>query len=441
MSKTKQLLMSLAAMCLATVAVGAYAYFGVFQKEREAEQAKEREERLFAIASDDLVRLTVHGKGETTVVEKRDGGWRVTSPVDAPADDAVVRELLRQVDFAKRNRVVGEGQDLAPFGLDRPSTWIEVRAADGAEGRLEIGSRSPFDQSLYVSVEPGVVLTASGALEDAFAKGTFDLRDKRLLTFGRDRLASLELRGDERILLQREEGAWKLAEPIQVGADEQEVGKVLQALQDLRATAFPSRDAPAGDPFFTATLTLTEGNPLSLRLWREDGAVLAQADGGPLAEIDGKDIARIDRDVDALRDRRIAPFSTHEVARMEVVAGDERFTLTKRDGEWRITAPEEAAAKRWKVQAALSNLASARYDRILPGSDAASHGLVPPARTISLFDEAGASVGAFFLGDEEAGFVYLQVEGRDDVFRTSAADLGNVPRSVEDVEEVQEAAD
>jgi hypothetical protein len=441
MSKTKQLLVSLAVVAAATAGMGLYAYVGVYQKEQREQEAKEREERRLSLAPDDLVRLTLRGKGETTVAEKRGDGWLITAPVQAPADEERMQALLREIGAAKRAKVVADDKDFAPFGLDAPEVWVEVEAADGATNRLEIGTRSPFDQSLYVSVAPGVVLSAPPSLETTFDLGSFDLRDKRLLVFGEEGVTAVEIHGTERFRLESVGADWVVAEPFRGSADQQEAEKLLQALRGLRATAFPQRELPTSSPVLTATVTSAGGDPLTLQLWRQDDVVLAQVGGGPLAQVDEGVVERLDREAESMRDRRIAPFPTHQVARMEVAAGEDRFTLAREGEGWRITSPKEAAALRWKVQAALSNLSGAKHDRILPSSAAASRGLVPPARTISLFDEAGSSLASFSLGDEREGAVHVQVAGKDDVFRVSASELLNVPKSIGEVEEQQEAQD
>lgn len=436
MSQKTRMLVSLVVTLVLAGALGAYAYFGVFQKEQEELAAKETEEKLFRLDPEAISALTVKAKGETTQLEKRDGSWWVVAPVGTLADAGQVDRLLRDLAEARRTKVIYEDGDLAAFGLADPAIRVEAKTADGESAYVAVGNTNTFDSSYFVSNGPGKIYAATSLVKSSLEKTTFDLRDKRLAILSRDALERVEIAGKHRVELVREDGKWKMLAPRESNTDEKEVDSLLRKIVDLRATAFPDRESvDPKEPALVVTVAAGEGNSRVIRFWEKDDKVYAQADGGFFAEVQKTVLDEIQKDPDDLRDRRIAPFETTRVARMVVRSGEERFVLARTEDGWAIQEPKEAPAKRWKVNAGLSNLAELKALETLPAQTAAEHGLAEPARTVELFDAEGQTVATYHFGAEKDGHTYVRLEGHDGVFKVTTSHLMNVPRSVSDVEE------
>lgn len=451
MSQQSKLLVSLGAALVLAAALGAYAYFGVFQKEQAELAAQENEGKLFDLDTEAISSLEVRAKGETTTLEKREGSWWIVAPLSVPADESAVRRLLDDLEQARHLRVVEEEGELRPFGLEPPSIRVEARTADGASAHVAVGLANTFDSSVYVSNRAGRVLTASNALKTAFEKTAFDLREKKLVLLKEDDIERFAIEGEHKVVLSRAEGEWTMLAPRDDRANAEEVDALLRKLVDFRAIDFPSREvADLGAPLATLTLTPREGEVRTLRFWEEEGKAFAQANGGDLAEIAASSLEPLKKDPEELRDRRIAPFDTETIARVEVRTEEEEFTLVREDGEWSITewkliAGDDADAKslpaparRWKVNAGLTNLARLEPQETLPASSAAEHGLESPARTVRVFDTAGAPVGVYHFGAEEKDHAFVRIEGMDGVYKVRARSIINVPRNLEEVEEPPE---
>lgn len=441
MSQAKKMFVSLAAALVLAAALGGYAYFGVFQPEREEIAAQESEERLFPLEAEEVTAFTLQVKGETIELEKGEAGWRLVSPLEAPADEREVEKILGDLSRARRLRLIEDEADLRHFGLAKPRYRIEARTAGGETAYLAVGTPNSFDETFFASRAPGQVVAASSLIKTTLEKTTFDLREKKLVPFSADEVEGIEIEGDERLALARVEGVWRVRAPREGRADEEEAKALLRKLVDLRASAFPERAAEdLGEPSASLTLRPAEGEALALRFWEAEGKAYAQVAGGALAEVPERALEPLEQDPEALFDQRIAPFDTEEVAKVEVRAGEERFTLGRTETGWAVEEPEEAPARRWKVNAGIQNLADLRPAEVLPADQGGAHGLDQPARTLRLFDDQGGLVGAYHLGDEEDEHTYLRIEGKEAVYKVRSIHVVNVPRSLDDVKEKAEDA-
>jgi len=441
MSQKTRILVTLAATLVLAAALGAYAYFGVFQKEREELAAKEAEEKLFGLDIKKVTSLTVRAKGETTVLEKRDGSWWVVAPVGSLADAAAVDRLLQDLSEAKRTRVILEDADLSTFGLEEPSVRVEAKTEDGQTAYVAVGNQNTFDSSYFVSNAPRKVFAGTSWLKSSLEKTSFDLRDKRLAILSRDALERVRIEGNRYLVeLARQDGKWKMLAPKENNTDEREVDNLLRKIVDLKAIAFPDKNnVKLGNPELTVKVGVRDGEERTIQLWKVDDKVYAQANGGFFAEVQKTVLDELRKNPGDLRDRRIAPFETTKVARMVVRSGEERFVLARTDDGWAIREPKEAPAKRWKVNAGLSNLSELKALETLPASAAAAHGLDNPTRTVELYDAEGKAVATYHLSDDDAGNTYVRIEGLDGVFKVTTSHLLNVPKTLSDVEEAKDS--
>ncbi len=290
-SQKNQLVVTLAAAGLVAVAVGAYAFWGVFEAERKDEAREEVEARLFALEAESIASLQLHANGETTSLDRADGAWRITAPVEAAADTGAVDALIARLVAAKRKKLLVEsGADLTLFGLDEPTIRISASTADGQEASLAIGAQNTFDSSYFVSPGQGQVASADASIKTALEKGTFDLRDKRVIVFGDDGLESISTTGTASWTLRRSDGSWTLAGDQGGPADEKIVGGILRALHDLRALSFPAgtaADHGLDPPSIELTLRREDLPPLVLRLGSAEDKHYASFDGGAIMEIPG----------------------------------------------------------------------------------------------------------------------------------------------------------
>ena len=185
---------SLLILLVLAVGLGAYAYF-VESKRDPA--ATEKKERLFTIEAGAIDEVEVKVPTATTTTLKKTGdAWTIAAPVSAPADSTTVSGITSALAAIDIDRVVDDNPaSMAQFGLEVPVATISFKAG-GQTHRLDIGNKTPTGSGLYARADDQKRLLLIPAFhEETFKRSTFDLRDKRVLAFERDRVDSLSLAG------------------------------------------------------------------------------------------------------------------------------------------------------------------------------------------------------------------------------------------------------
>ena len=172
---------ALSALALLALASGAVALaLAVGKKDEAAQATKAAGERLFAFAPADVTALTVIAKGDTTVLARQDGGWRITAPLAAAADGGAVEGLLRRVAELRRKGSVQPGADSAArgrYGLASPRARVELVLQGGKKREtLALGDENPFDGSVFVESTSGAIDLVGAETRWGLERSTAELR-------------------------------------------------------------------------------------------------------------------------------------------------------------------------------------------------------------------------------------------------------------------------
>jgi hypothetical protein len=203
------------ALVLVLAGLGAYIYF--VDSKKQASGTTPNEKVFAGVESGQVNELTITANGQTSSLVKKDSGWQMTAPEATDADVTEASSLATNISSLERTRVVDENaSDLAPYGLAEPKIKIAFKAEGGKSGEVHLGDKTPTAGDVY-AVMPGSkkVFLVSSYLETTFDKKPFDLRDKRVVKFERDKVDALELtRGKDSIRMTRKDSEWKVDKPL-----------------------------------------------------------------------------------------------------------------------------------------------------------------------------------------------------------------------------------
>ena len=207
-------LWSTLALVLILVGLGAYIYF---VDSKSPAPGTTQNEKVFTVESGQVNELRLTSAGQSSTLVKKDAGWQLTEPEAADADATEASSLATNIASMEQTRVVDENAaDLAPYGLAEPRIKIAFKAEGDKSGEVHLGDKTPTQGDVY-AVKPGTkrVFLVSSYLETTFDKKPFDLRDKRVVKFERDKVDALVVtRGKDNIRLKREGSDWKVEQPI-----------------------------------------------------------------------------------------------------------------------------------------------------------------------------------------------------------------------------------
>jgi hypothetical protein len=300
-ARTRSLLPLLVLLAAAAGAV-AYAYYGIGRRDDAAQAKKDADAKLYLFDPLKVKAITVEAKGNPTRLARAGQGWRIEAPVAADAERATVDALIDAIARLRRKASVAEKPDpaaLATYGLASPRAKVTLAVEGGKDESLALGDDNAFDGTVFVRTTSGAVDLVAGDVKYEVERGTFDLREKRLLPFEEKDLARVEVTAPGgSYALARDGEAWRLAAPIQDKADADAVQRVLGAIRGLRATAFASAgDARAHGldrPAWKVRLVDAKGASRTLLLARPRAPTGAEAAQGLYARLEGsEEVAKV----------------------------------------------------------------------------------------------------------------------------------------------------
>lgn len=459
MTQVGKTLFVLAVFAVAAAGVGLYAWRQVYETDRQfaAQKANKPENvapRLLGGLDAGAVvfrSLKVTFEGHTTVLERVNTEWQLTSPVHARADQGVVEAVVSALQHTAIKAALDENPDAATvhtFGLDEPQFAVEAVALVGNRTEtiaLVGGGENTFDGSVYVrrNHEPAVY-AAEGGVRYAMARSAFDLRDKATLALDDKNLVTLTVNSHENAWsVEHTGGQWSFRRPPNEVGDPAQFTALLFALTTTRGQRFLDDAGPLFDrPLVDAKATATTGE-VRLRFARNDaGVLLVRRDdqfGGTIAEVN-IDQVPFDRSAASLRDTAVMRFSREQVTRIELKSPQGLWVLEKEPGTveaWRL-GPTNALARTFKVAAllwTLNGLKARSWANDKPPFPARL-GFDEAARSITVLGAHG-TLAKLIIGHDAAetpGQVYV-LNGRGQVALVDQARLAEVPWTGSELEQ------
>lgn len=327
------------ALVLVLAGLGAYIYF--VDSGRPAAGVEEKD-KVFSVEAEKINEITVTTEGETTVLQRADGNWKITTPFTADADRTEASTLATGLAGLELGRVVDENaSDLAQYGLAEPRIRLAYKAEGGGGGEVLIGDKTATGSDLYALVpgQPRVFLIQSWQ-ETSLAKKPFDLRDKRILQFDRDNVDSVEIAraGEPTIVLARNGSDWTLKEPVAARADYSTVEGLLTKLASANMTKLVDASGPQtyGLEVPGAVIRVGAGSSRAAIEFgaEEDGTVYARDPSRQMIfTVDSQLAADARRPASEYRNKSLFQFRPFTVARLRLTRGSDTYEFQKVSGE------------------------------------------------------------------------------------------------------------
>src|SRR4051812_35210200 len=194
-------LKSTIALVVVLAGLGAYIYF-VVSKMPEGSSASAtdaaKKEKVFAALQPekiDEVKIST-ASGDATTLKKEGSAWKITQPSELAASESEMSQLTSALGQAEITRVIDENpSNLNDYGLSNPRVEIDFKAAgDKDSHKLFVGEKTPTGGDLFAKRDNDKKVFLIPATNDtSFNKTTFDLRDKTLLKFERDKVDALDI--------------------------------------------------------------------------------------------------------------------------------------------------------------------------------------------------------------------------------------------------------
>ncbi len=322
-------------------------------------------------------RLTVETPDWTAECRNVDGRWRLTAPMQAAADAAVVDRVLGELSLVTGDHAVtpsqmdARGLTLASFGLEPPRARIAIGMRGGGAVTLLLGTNAPFGETLFAKrADAPDIFTVRTNLLAALPAEAAGFRDRRLLEGEASSLARIDLERREGgfVSFSRENDEWLIRQPFEDRADSDRVRELLTGL--LAVEVEDIVDTPRADPAayglspetLSATLTIwkagdSEGTRLELGLGSEQGQARTYArfgSGGPILSVNTNLLVLLAFRAQDFRNRLRVRFDPGAIRKFSLQAGERRLDATRGETEaWMLTEPVQVRGDREHIHAFL----------------------------------------------------------------------------------------
>ncbi len=432
-------------LALVAVAAGLGAYIYFVDSKRPDTEAKEK---VFAVAADAVEELRVVSKGDTSVLKKADGAWKLVEPVATDADANELTALVNSLTSLEINREVDpNATDLAQYGLSTPKADITFTAKGGVTGRLRLGEMTPTGSDLYaVKGDESRVFLLSTFVETNLAKSAFELRDKRVLRFERDKVDGLDItNGTATAGLTRANSEWRVA-PAGARGDYGSIEGLLTRLSSAMMSAIETTDVSDLKKYGLdkpATTVVVKAGSATATL-----AVGTSADGKAFARdlsramvftIDGTLATDLQKSADEYRKKEVFDLRMFSVKEIVLTRETDVITFRKKAGTgdtpvdtWTVTGPGGAATREVKsglVEEAVTKLTGLRATSFVAAAPTA--GTTPFMKVSAQFDENKKEEASFARTDtdvvvvrpDEGGAMRIEVTAVEDALKAFDAVL------------------
>jgi hypothetical protein len=387
--------------------LGAYIYFVTWKKSESTDIDTKQEKVFAALQADkiDDIRLK-SSSGDTTTLKKADGGWQLVAPVTARADEGVVSTITSSLASTTITRVVEDNAaDLKAYGLGEPRIDVAFKAPGEKDYRhLLIGEKSPAGDLFAKRSDDKRVVLIPASEEAPFNRSTFDLRDKALLKFDREKVDGIGVTaGGKPLQLAKEGGDWKITKPVAARADFGTVESLVSRLEGLQMKSIVAPEASAADlkkygfdkPDASVDVSLGSARATLLVGGKsEDGGLYVRDTSKPaVMTVDPAILDDLKKGAEDYRRKDIFEFRAFNATHVEFTRNGQTFAFDRVKGQgdkpdtWRRGGPKPGDVALDKMDGALSKLANLRATSFVDA--AAKTGLDAPVLTVFVRFDAG----------------------------------------------------
>ena len=364
----------------------------------------EEKPKVFAVDADQIEELKVSTiAGGVAQLKKTGDGWQLSGAQPVRADDSEVSGITSNLASVTVQRVVDENPgNLGDYGLREPLAEVSFKTKGGAAFKsLQLGTKTPTGSDMYAkTADDKKVFLVSSYLESSFNRTPFDLRDKRIITFDRDKVDRIEVHHDGSLLhLAKANGEWRLTAPVQARGDFGAVEGLLSRLQSAQMKAIVTEDAAEFGKYGidkpAAEVTLYSGSAkagLAFGTKTTDAVHVRDLSKSMVVTAPTDLLDELTKAASDYRRKDVFEFRAFNLDAIDITRNGTTTTYERLKGKgkdgagaWQVLATKQAVDSA-KFEAALSKLAGLRAQSF--SEAAATTGLESPVLTIkAVFDE------------------------------------------------------
>ncbi len=421
---------------------------------------KDEGEKLLALSSDDVQKITFKKEDETISFQKdEEGEWLITEPLEAKADKYEVDRLVDDFSNLRIERVVEEEpEELEKYGI--PQKEISLWFKDKDEPvKILIGMENPLGNTFFAKRddETRVVLIPSH-LKSLMEKSLFDFREKNIFKFEADDVKSVKLRAKKTLWVASKKGEeWFFRNPVNALVKTSKIYDILSSLSDLIAKEFVSEEKKKDDvkkigldhPDYEIILGMPlENQEVTFSLHKKEDKLYATTSlSSKIVEAEDSLLSDLEKEAEELREKEVANFYSWEANRLHLKKGEIDWIVVKdEEDNWHFESPLKEEADKSKIQTFIRKIESLEATEFIdPPLSLKEYGLDNPQAEVKIWieedeDEENAKEITVLIGseDKESKEVVVKNARFDYLFRMDSAFLEEFPQDIKDWKQEKE---
>jgi hypothetical protein len=434
-------------LILLVILGGLFGYIYFVELKKPPTSGEETKPKLFSVTADKISDINIKAaSGDRTELKKAGNGWQIVQPVQADADSNEVTGLTTALASTDVQRVVDESpSDLKQYGLAEPRIEVGFKTSDGKSHQLLLGDKTPTGSDLYANVpaEKKVVLVPA-SLESTFNRSTFDLRDKSVLKFDRNKVDGVTLAsGSNTVQMAKTGEDWSLKEPVAARADYGSVEGLIGRLQTAQMKALVAPEAKDAKeygldkPDVKATLRAGSAqSTLEIGKKTSEGTYYARDTSRPMVfTVEGAIVDELKKGADEYRRKDVFEFRPYNATRIELTRGAETLVFEKVKGQgkdatekWRQVAPSARDIDSAMMDTPLTKLTNMRVQSWAPSSTKPG---APVLSVVAKYDDGSKQEHASF--SKSGSDVYAVRAGEPGAAKVDATEFDDALKALDAV--------
>lgn len=242
---------------------GGYAYYD-FKRDQRLEEQRMYETRLMTVEFQQVDKVEIIYGTRTILLQRTVDGWNLEQPLQEPADNTAVEDLIKNTAAERIIDVVKEGDDIdwALFGLDKPMGSVAFVTSAGVRDTFEISEKKNFEDNVYARKnKENRLLLINSIWQNKLQREVIEYRDRRFLKHSIASVDKINLKNSTgHLILERKEGQWGALDRADIKLDQNKVRELLQKISEAQATEFieGGATAPQLKSLFDLELTMAD---------------------------------------------------------------------------------------------------------------------------------------------------------------------------------------
>ena len=388
-----------------------------------------RPAQAWQVAIDTVIELRIAAEKEAYTLKKKDAGWQISGPFDAPARKGAIEPILEDLARLKSEKYV-TAVPKEGYGFEKPYLQATVisrtpaKAEPKADPKVEpkkddkkddkkdekkeeakettqiliVGKLDDTGKARYAKVGDSVFLVGAQALA-AVDHSPLSLLDDSLLDIDSASITNFRFTGDKTFTLAKEKDDWKVDRPEPFVAEEAPVKDLLKIWPKMSAVKIvaygPKIDwAEFGldHPKETVAVSSVDKDKkavehaIALGKSLKDERFARVDQQQAVVVLDANTIKELSRGPLDFIDTRLLKYPLDAVAGIDRSMKDGDFELTKKDDGWQLVKPGNQPADAVTADDILEKTYKLEAKRIVAykAKDLAPFGLDKPAATVTI---------------------------------------------------------